>query len=139
VFINCVKYWETSCKENYNVLVVTFCTYTRIQHTNTKKHLHVYTHKPQVHTYKHTHVYTHADIPIRPFKCATVYIFAITHTHTHTPPHTNTHYNTRTHYIDMCTIQILHTTQKTHLHFAPTHTHKHTRTHTVEHTYTQHF
>jgi hypothetical protein len=106
-------------------------TYTTHKH---KKHLHVYTHKPQVHTYKHTHVYTHADIPIRPFKCATVHIFAITHTHTHTPPHTNTHYNTRTHYIDMCTIQILHTTQKTHLHFAPTHTH--TQTYTYPHSRT---
>jgi hypothetical protein len=120
------------------VLVVTFCTYTRIQHTNTKN---TYTCTHTNHRYTLTNIHTCTLTQTYLFDRSNVLLFTFLqlHTHTHTPPHTNTHYNTRTHYIDMCTIQILHTTQKTHLHFAPTHTHKHTRTHTVEHTYTQHF
>ena len=98
VFTVCVKYWEDSWKtiindlnktilNHYNGLLFTFCTYTRTQRTNTKTHLHVYTHKKtctqhkkhtticththihvytHVHTHKHTHVYTHADININP-------------------------------------------------------------------------
>ena len=103
-------------------------TPTRVHTQTTGTHLQTYT---RVHSRRHT--YSTVQM------CYCSHFCNYTHTHTHTPPHTNTHYNTRTHYIDMCTIQILHTTQKTHLHFAPTHTHKHTRTHTVEHTYTQHF
>jgi hypothetical protein len=112
-------------------------------------HTHVYNTQTQktptrVHTQTTgTHLQTYTRVHSRRHTYSTVQMCYCSHfcnyTHTHTPPHTNTHYNTRTHYIDMCTIQILHTTQKTHLHFAPTHTHKHTRTHTVEHTYTQHF
>jgi hypothetical protein len=112
--------------------------HTHVYNTQTQKtptRVHTQTTGTHLQTYTRVHSRRHTYSTVQMCYC----LHFCNYTHTHTPPHTNTHYNTRTHYIDMCTIQILHTTQKTHLHFAPTHTHKHTRTHTVEHTYTQHF
>ena len=112
--------------------------HTHVYNTQTQKtptRVHTQTTGTHLQTYTRVHSRRHTYLTVQMCYC----LHFCNYTHTHTPPHTNTHYNTRTHYIDMCTIQILHTTQKTHLHFAPTHTHKHTRTHTVEHTYTQHF
>jgi hypothetical protein len=106
--------------------VVTFCTYTRIQHTNTKN---TYTCTHTNHRYTLTNIHTCTLTQTYLFDRSNVLLFTFLqlHTHTHTPLHTNTHYNTRTHYIDMCTIQILHTTQK-HT-YTCTHTYTHARTH----------
>ena len=98
-------------------------------------HTHVYNTQTQktptrVHTQTTgTHLQTYTRVHSRRHTYSTVQMCYCSHfcNYTHTPPHTNTHYNTRTHYIDMCTIQILHTTQK-HT-YTCTHTYTHARTH----------
>jgi hypothetical protein len=77
-------------------------------------------------------VYTHADIPIRPFKCATVYIFAITHTHTR--PRTQTHIITHVPTTLTCAQYKSCTQHKKHTYIL--HLHTHTQTHTYPHSRT---
>ena len=93
-----------------------FCNYT---HTHTR---------PRTQTHIITHVPT--TLTCAQYKSCTQHKkhTYILHLHTHTNTHVPTQQNTRTHNIfDMCTIQILHTTQK-HT-YTCTHTYTHARTH----------
>ena len=104
--------------------------HTHVYNTQTQKtptRVHTQTTGTHLQTYTRVHSRRHTYSTVQMCYCSHFCNYTHTHTHTHTPPHTNTHYNTRTHYIDMCTIQILHTTQK-HT-YTCTHTYTHARTH----------